>query len=132
MIESRRNFLSHMASIAAGSFLLNDVGYASFILKANKNPESIDREELSKLYMLEKGSSYLNHASIGTVPRPIHNAHIKYLEICESNPSLYVWGAPWKLITNKTRELAADLLGCHSTDIAITHNTTEGLSLIHI
>ena len=54
MIESRRNFLSHMASIAAGSFLLNDVGYASFILKANKNPESIDREELSKLYMLEK------------------------------------------------------------------------------
>ena len=130
MIESRRNFLSHMASIAAGSFLLNDVGYASFILKANKNPESIDRKEFSKLYMLEKSSSYLNHASIGTVPRPIHNAHIKYLEICESNPSLYVWGAPWKLITNKTRELAADLLGCYSNDIAITHNTTEGFNIL--
>ena len=62
--------------------------------------------------------------------RPIHNAHIKYLEICESNPSLYVWGAPWKLITNKTRELAADLLGCYSNDIAITHNTTEGFNIL--
>lgn len=31
-------------------------------------------------YLLKDGLTYLNHASIGTIPRAVHEAHVSYLE----------------------------------------------------
>ena len=59
-----------------------------------------------------------------------HQAHIKYLEICESNPSMYVWGNIWKEVTENTRQLASSLIHCNVDDLAITHNTTEGFNIL--
>jgi len=81
-------------------------------------------------YFLSRDLIYLNHASIGTVPIPVHHAHVGYLELCESNPSLYVWGRVWREVTENTRSAAAALLNCSPEDLAITHNTTEGFNIL--
>lgn len=87
-------------------------------------------QSLREQYMLSGDLIYLNHASIGTVPRPVHSAHVGYLELCESFPSLYVWGAVWREVTEETRTRAAGLLSCNPEDLAITHNTTEGFNVL--
>jgi len=79
-------------------------------------------------YMLSPDILYLNHASIGTVPRAVHEAHVAALELCESNPWLYMWGGEWDAPRELAREALAELLGAPATSVAITHNTTEGFN----
>ena len=124
--NTRRNFLRSLGSIIGGSLLLTD----NVIAKILNHNVLNDPQKLAKTYLLKEKSSYLNHASIGTVPKLIHQAHIKYLEICESNPSMYVWGNIWKEVTENTRQLASSLIHCNVDDLAITHNTTEGFNIL--
>ena len=126
MVDTRRNFLRSLGSIIGSSLLLSD----NIIAEILKDKVSNDPQRLAKEYLLKENSSYLNHASIGTVPKVIHEAHVKYLEICESNPSLYVWGSIWKEVTENTRQLASSLIHCNVDDLAITHNTTEGFNIL--
>ena len=126
MEDTRRNFLRSLGSIIGGSLLLTDNVIAEIL---NHNVLN-DPQKLAKTYLLKEKSSYLNHASIGTVPKLIHQAHIKYLEICESNPSMYVWGNIWKEVTENARQLASSLIHCNVDDLAITHNTTEGFNIL--
>lgn len=81
-------------------------------------------------YMLQDGLRYLNHASIGTVPRPVHEAHVAYLALCETHPHVYVWEQVWRDATEETRRTAAALLRCSAEDLSITHNTTEGFNVL--
>jgi selenocysteine lyase/cysteine desulfurase len=85
---------------------------------------------LSDEYMLAPGVMYLNHASIGTVPRAVHVAHARYLEICESNPHDHIWGDVWEEPREAVRSKAAALIGCGADDVALTHNTTEGFNTL--
>ena len=126
MVDTRRNFLRSLGSIIGSSLLLSD----NIIAEILKDKVLNDPQRLAKEYLLKENSSYLNHASIGTVPKVIHEAHVKYLEICESNPSLYVWGSIWKEVTENTRQLASSLIHCNVDDLAITHNTTEGFNIL--
>jgi selenocysteine lyase/cysteine desulfurase len=126
MLSTRRDFLQSLTSLIGSSVLLNDNLFANLL----SEDKIIDPKILAKKYLIKKGSIYLNHASIGTVPKLIHEAHVKYLEICESNPSLYVWGKIWKDVTEHTRELACELIHCNLDDLAITHNTTEGFNVL--
>lgn len=84
-----------------------------------------DWNELKKSYSLDPKINYLNHASIGSIPIAVQRARSEYLQICESNPWLYMWGGAWEESREQVRRQAADLFGCRSTEIAITHNTTE-------
>lgn len=81
-------------------------------------------------YLLDPGLRYLNHGSIGTTPRVVHEARQRYLEICESNPWLYMWSEPWVEPFEEVRRRAAALLGCDDREVALTHNTTEGFNLL--
>lgn len=76
-------------------------------------------------YSLSPDVNYLNHASIGTVPIAVQKAHEGYLRLCEHNPWLYMWSDPWQEPRENVRAQLAELLNCGSTEIAITHNTTE-------
>lgn len=91
------------------------------------DPASVRR--LRSQYLLSDDLIYLNHASIGTVPVAVHRAHAGYLELCETYPSLYVWGAVWREVTEGIRSQAAAMLNCGPDDLAITHNTTEGFNI---
>jgi len=79
-------------------------------------------------YLLDAGLLYVNHASIGTVPREVVEAHAAALRLCETNPWLYMWGGEWEEPRELVRQALGRLLGAPADSIAITHNTTEGFN----
>lgn len=131
-MTDRRTFLGR--SIAAGLLAaLADVrsGFALDLERVAGRLANADGfEGLAGEYMLAPDVLYLNHASIGTVPRAVHDAHVRYLEVCESNPHLHIWGPAWREPREAVRAKAAALLGCEPGDVAITHNTTEGFNTL--
>lgn len=85
---------------------------------------------LRTAYSLDPSIIYLNHASIGTIPLQVQEAHRRYLEICETNPWLYMWGGDWAEPREAARRAAARLLHCDVVEVAFTHNTTEAFNLL--
>ncbi len=81
-------------------------------------------------YLVDPEVYYLNHGSIGTIPRLVQRAHTEYLRICETNPWLYMWDEPWVEPLEEVRLRAARALGCSPDEVAITHNTTEGFNTL--
>ena len=81
-------------------------------------------------YSLASDVVYLNHASIGTIPRIVQASHMAYLEACERNPWLHMWGGVWEEPREAIRAKAATYLGCEADEIALTHNTTEGFNVL--
>lgn len=133
---SRRSFLKALGGTAVAAPLLAHAERVDAALTRSLASLDFDADDaaavrrLREQYMLSPDLIYLNHASIGTIPRAVHEAHVAYLEICESNPSTYVWGRTWRDVTEDTRLRAAELLRCQPDDLAITHNTTEGFSTL--
>ncbi|MEO1088085.1 MAG: twin-arginine translocation signal domain-containing protein, partial [Acidobacteriota bacterium] len=54
-----------------------------------------DFADLRSGYGLAEGLTYVNHASIGTIPKAVQASHRRYLDVCESNPWLHMWGEAW-------------------------------------
>jgi len=132
----RRSFLKQAAGVLGATALapiiatdrmlartLRDLGEA-------KDQGGLDAVRLRDEYLLGPDVTYLNHASIGTIPRAVLEAHKAYLSVCETNPWLYMWGGAWEAPREHVRALAAETLGCAASAVAITHNTTEGFSLL--
>lgn len=135
-ITGRRGFLRTLAAGAvAAPFLVQvqelDAALRSTLARVEVGDgSSAAIQAIRDQYLLSPGLNYLNHASIGTVPRLVHEAHVAHLELCETNPSLYVWGRIWRDVTEVTRQAAADLIRCAPDDVAITHSTTEGFNIL--
>ena len=89
-----------------------------------------DFRRLRSEYLLDREVTYLNHGAIGTIPRRVHDAHVRYLKVCESNPWLYMWGDAWKEPMEEARKRAAWQLRCATDEVAFTHNTTEAFNLL--
>lgn len=89
-----------------------------------------DVRRLREEYLLDPSITYLNHGSIGTTPRLVREAHRSYLDLLESNPWLYLWGGEWEEPREEVRRAVARFVGCDPTEIALTHNTTEGFNLL--
>jgi len=132
----RRAFLKQaggaLGATALAPLIATDRAMASTTrgLAAEVSAGTLDAASLGEEYLLGPDVSYLNHASIGTIPRAVHEAHKAYLSVCETNPWLYMWGGAWEAPRENVRALAAETLGCAATEVAITHNTTEGFSLL--
>jgi cysteine desulfurase/selenocysteine lyase len=131
----RRDFLRILAAGAAAPlaarFLDVDRALAGEVDDLSLTFQSPDPYETFRgRYLLDPRVTYLNHASIGTVPRAVHRAGLRYREICEENPWLHIWGGAWEEGREEVRWASADLLGCTADEVALTHNTTEGFNLL--
>lgn len=130
MESSRRQLLkgAGAAALLAELGLIRDRAWASE--GASEPAVGLGAAQLRHRYTLDPGVTYLNHASIGTVPRIVREAHAGYLELCETNPWLYMWSEPWLEPREQIRAKAAALLGCDAKELAIIHNTTEAFNLL--
>ena len=73
---------------------------------------------------------YFNAGTNGPLPRRSHDALVKYaqVELEEGRIGPPVWQRMFDTRT-ETRAAIADLLGCQPDEIALTHNTTEGMNI---
>lgn len=126
----RRKFLR--SSVAAGAALLAAQRALAEELARLDLPQQTggDFRRLRGEYLLARNVTYLNHGSIGTIPRAVHEAHVRYLKLCESNPWLYMWGDAWAEPMEEARRRAAWQLRCATDEVAFTHNTTEAFNLL--
>lgn len=135
-LTNRRGFLKALSAGAVAAPLLIRAERLEAAFDRSLRTLAFDAADASAVrrlraqYLLAPDLIYLNHASIGTVPRPVHEAHQGYLELCETHPSLYTWGRVWREVTEETRRAAARLVACDPDDLAITHNTTEGFNIL--
>lgn len=129
---TRRRFLKAMTALAGGAALGNvfeaEEALATELFELRN--AALSPAALRERYMIANGVTYLNHASIGTIPRAVHRARMEYLALSETNPWLFMWSGIWDEPREAVRAAAGSLLGAPAARIALTHNTTEGFNLL--
>ena len=127
----RRSFLAALGSGAAVACLaqLHEV-QAHFARGLDELVIDDAFESMRSAYTLGENVTYFNHASIGTMPRLVQEARRKYLDLCETNPWLYMWGPAWEGKVSETRQTLAAFVGCGVDELAIVHNTTEAFNTL--
>jgi selenocysteine lyase/cysteine desulfurase len=84
---------------------------------------------VQRQFRLEPGLVYLNNSSLGPSPALVADATESFRRTLDAFPSRYMWGA-WSEDKEMVRSKAAALLGASGEEIALIHNTTEGMNLV--
>lgn len=129
-MSSRRHFLKQSAPLLAGLTAAQQMFTAQLQALALPRHTADTFTALRAQYMLAPEVTYLNHASIGTMPRPVHEALQRYLTVCEANPWLHMWGPAWQAPREAVRATAAQFMGCAPEAVAVLHNTTEAFNIL--
>jgi selenocysteine lyase/cysteine desulfurase len=124
MQNTRRSFLSGSA-VEAMADRVEDVASAS----ADANLGRDYWRLVQRQFRLEPGLVYLNNASLGPSPALVADATEAFRRQLDAFPSRYMWGG-WSEEKETVRSKAAVLLGASPEEIALIHNTTEGMNLI--
>lgn len=135
---NRRKFISSLSAGVAGLSMFPAFG---FQLKTplkeiyddfNKLREDTSEdfwETVKKQFQFADGVKYYNNASLGSSAIPIRKATHEFRDILDDFPSKYMWGG-WSKEKEKTRQEIADYFSADKEEIALIHNTTEGMNLI--
>ena len=78
--------------------------------------------------MLRPDIVFLNDGSYGTPPRPVFDALVRYNRIVTENPADQ--GVVSGKCEREVRPKLAAFVGAHPDEIALTRNTTEGMSIV--
>lgn len=133
----RRNVLKYsMTGLLAMPFI-SQQAKADLVSKAQdltSRLSSSDNDEnywelVKKEFDFAPGLHYFNNASLGPSPKLVVDATNHYRALLDGFPSKYMWGG-WAKEKEETREKIAGMFGCDTEDIAILHNTTEGMNLV--
>ncbi len=134
--NNRRKFLQTFGTGLAGSLALPNItlshtaSTAIIDLSNQKEDTSEAFWELVKTqFILAPELRYFNNASLGAAPIYVQRNTKAFRELLDGFPSKYMWGG-WKEAIEGTRQSVADLLGADKEEIALIHNTTEGMNLI--
>lgn len=135
--QGRREFIKKVFSGIAGSSLLLSAAKESLLAGAGSMAANLSKEAggekywemVKKSFSLKKGLYYFNNASLGPSPEPVIAATEKFRRMLDSFPSKYMWGG-WIKDKEDVRKKAAKLLGASVEEIALIHNTTEGMNVV--
>jgi len=134
MSVNRRNFIRTSVSGLLGSIVLgNDVAALTKPIPSKSSLTSPADDEdwwriVKSQFPLEKDLLYFNNGSLGPSPEYVVRATEKYRRTLDGFPSRYMWGG-WSEDKERVRSLISDYFSAESSEIAITHNTTEGMNL---
>jgi len=87
-----------------------------------------DWSEFRRLMPVARRWAYLDHAAVSPLPEPTKQAVISWAEASAAD-GVTVWPA-WARQVERLRGSLAALLGASTEEIAIVHNTTEGINYI--
>lgn len=134
---NRRELLAYSFSGLSAATLFGNGMSASFLEKISNNAKQLaspDNDEgywelVKSQFDFEKGLYYFNNASLGPSPKMVVHATNEFRALLDGFPSKYMWGG-WKAEVEATRQKAAVMFGADAEEIALIHNTTEGMNLI--
>ncbi len=134
---NRRDLIKYSLSGLSAATVLSTGAKASFIEKLHANAGLLDDpandeaywELVKSQFNFEKGLYYFNNASLGPSPKMVVDATNEFRAMLDGFPSKYMWGG-WKEEVEATRKKAATMFGADAEEIALIHNTTEGMNLI--
>jgi selenocysteine lyase/cysteine desulfurase len=130
---TRRGFVtSTLGALGAGAVLANLGSSAQTSFAAELGTTADDRAFWTLVeaqFRLEPGLLYFNNASLGPSPGLVADATEHYRRTLDAFPSRWMWGG-WNDDMESVRRRGAALLGASAEEIALIHNTTEGMNLI--
>jgi len=133
--HSRRSFLTRAAAGFAGGALLSALDHDRLLAHAGElaSKEPDDAKSYWRLvqrqFRFEPGLNYLNNASLGPSPALVADATEAFRRQLDAFPSRYMWGA-WSEDKEAVRTKCAELVGASPEEIALIHNTTEGMNVV--
>jgi hercynylcysteine S-oxide lyase len=82
---------------------------------------------MRKEFLFANGYIPLNHGSYGTYPRSVHAANVRWLELAEQRPDLFM-RKMYMHELNKCREIAARVINADLSDCVFVANATTGVN----
>ncbi|MGB5821189.1 MAG: aminotransferase class V-fold PLP-dependent enzyme [Saonia sp.] len=137
MQNNRRRFLKTLGTGVVGTMATplqmwsqatQPLQLAMAELQANDASETY-WETVRSQFRFAEGLTYFNNASLGACPTPIRQATVQFRDTLDDFPSKYMWGG-WETEKENTRKKVAGLFSVSEEEIALIHNTTEGMNLI--
>tara|TARA_R110002012_G_scaffold263456_1_gene446310 strand:+ start:151956 stop:153236 length:1281 start_codon:yes stop_codon:yes gene_type:complete len=86
-------------------------------------------ETVKSQFSFAEGLTYFNNGSLGASPKIIRKATNQFRDTLDDFPSKYMWGG-WDEEKEIVRKKTASLFSVSEEEIALIHNTTEGMNLI--
>lgn len=129
---SRRGFLSKIMAATAATGLMPGFAQAKQVSKPTAR-EAIAPDDdsfwnhVADQFLIRPGVSYMNTGTRGPSPRSVYRAQVNSIQQANTDGFSYaahVYNAAFK---DEVRAKLADFVGCKSTEIALTNNTTEGM-----
>jgi len=138
MENNRRKFLKSITAGTVGLAVLPIFGASletpladintHFLNGKNDNSEDF-WNSIKQQFRFAEGVQYFNNASLGSSSIPIRKATRDFRDTLDDFPSKYMWGG-WTNEKEVTRQKVANLFSVDKEEIALIHNTTEGMNLI--
>jgi hypothetical protein len=133
----RRDFARKAFSGIAGGTLLSAsatrrlMGQAQSVAGKLSSRDDSERywELVKSQFPLLPGLYYFNNGSLGPSPSLVIDATEKFRRTLDAFPSRYMWGG-WNAEKEGVRAKAAALLNASPEEIALIHNTTEGMNVV--
>lgn len=137
MAKNRRKFLKTLSIASAGALATPQQIWAKATQPVQSAFEDLSNTSNSEAYWetvqsqfhFAEGLVYFNNGSLGACPKPIREATMNFRNTLDDFPSKYMWGG-WKDEIEAVRKKTADLFSVSEEEIALIHNTTEGMNLI--
>lgn len=132
---SRRNFLKQLGRGTLGSFAAPLFGaglltsWEAIGLDNIQNKTEAYWDLVKSQFNFAEGLHYFNNASLGASSTHIQQATNTFRNLLDGFPSKYMWGG-WEDEKEEVRRKVANLFSVSPEEIALTHNTTEGMNLI--
>ncbi len=133
--KNRRTFLKRIGQGTLGAMAfpafgntLPDTWITEGITSNDKETEAYWERVKSQFHFAE-GLLYFNNASLGGSPLKIQQETYNFRNVLDGFPSKYMWGG-WADEKEAVRKKVADLFSVSHEEIALIHNTTEGMNLI--
>jgi len=137
-LNNRRKFIKSLSAGFGGSLVVPTFANLNKLttqgIEASFHNRVIDNSEsywelVKSQFRFAENLHYFNNASLGPSPIAVQGATREYRNLLDGFPSKYMWGE-WKEAKEATRKGVADLFSVSPEEIALIHNTTEGMNLI--
>src|SRR6476660_6732626 len=139
-ISSRRAFLQRATGTAAlvamgRPDLLARVARASETV-AGRSAEDVAIDEdlwrqIQESFTLDRTLTNLNIGGVCPIPRVVHEAMKRYLDISNQAPAYHMWQVLEPNIESVRAQLAAEF-GCDTEELAVTRNASEALQIAQL